>query len=376
MARNILATTAIALMTAGCATNGLADLPLPAPGLGGGGGYRLTAVFANALNLPEHAKVKLVGADIGEVQDMVARDFSAVTTLRIRDDVRLPVGSTAQLRTATPLGDVFVAIASPESSDDRVLADGDTIAIDKTGAAATVESVLSSAAILVNGGAVHNLTNVVNGMGRAAGPDGQAFGRMIDKSNQLLGKINARSGQLDTAMTETARLADALEGKKQELSDVLRAAAPATATLEGNAVQISDLVLLLGDTARELDKFPSIAGADSSGRSVVADANAISRSWNDVVQDPETSLLALNRLYAPFIKITAGSAISGSAGIDRIVLGSIPDAGFGGDPGFHGPKRYDWNKFIGTLKFSLWRLQERVVGQGPVAQAAGQEPSR
>ncbi|EIU02518.1 mce related family protein [Mycobacteroides abscessus MAB_030201_1075] len=376
MGRGLPVFLAVVLLSAGCSTGGLADLPLPAPGLGAGG-YRLTAVFANALNLPERAKVKLAGADIGEVESMAAVDFRAVTTLRIRHDVTLTAGSTAQLRTATPLGDVFVAITPPDQPGTGMLADGDTIPIDQTGAAATVESVLSSAAILVNGGAVHNLTNVVNGTGRAAGQDGQAFGRMIGKSNELLGKLNARSGQLDAAMTETAQLARALDGKSAQLGQVLHAAAPATATLQENAGQISDLVLLLGDTARELGKFPSIAGTDTSGRSVVADANAISRSWNDVVLDPETSLLSLNRLYAPFIKITAGSAISGRAGIDRLVLGAIPDAGFGGDPGFHGPKRYDWAKFVGTIKYSLWRLQERVVGQGPAAQGFGvQGPTR
>ncbi|MGV0583686.1 MlaD family protein [Mycobacteroides chelonae] len=381
MGRRLSIFAAVVFLCAGCSSAGLADLPLPAPGLGAGG-YRLTAVFANALNLPERAKVKLAGADIGEVESMAAKDFHAVTTLRIRHDVALPAGSTAQLRTATPLGDVFVAITPPAQPVAATLGDGDTITIDQTGAAATVESVLSSAAILVNGGAVHNLTNVVNGMGRAAGQDGQAFGRMIGKSNELLGKLNARSGQLDTALTETTHLAEVLDGKREKLAEVLHAAGPATATLQDNAGQISDLVLLLGDTARELGKFPSIAGTDTSGRSVVADANAISRSWNDVVLDPQTSLLSLNRLYAPFIKITAGSAISGSAGIDRLVLGAIPDAGFGGDPGLHGPKRYDWAKLVGTFKYTLWRLQERVVGQGPEAQGLppsgpdAQEPGR
>lgn len=114
-------------------------------------GYRLTAVFANALNLPERAKVKLAGADIGEVESMAAVDFRAVITLRIRHDVTLAAGSTAQLRTATPLGDVFVAVTPPDQPGAGMLADGDTIPIDQTGAAATVESVLSSAVILVNG---------------------------------------------------------------------------------------------------------------------------------------------------------------------------------------------------------------------------------
>lgn len=131
--RRFLGLLSATLLTAGCATNGLADLPLPAPGLGSGG-YRLTVVFANALNLPEHAKVKLGGADIGQVEDMSARDFAAVTTLRISDDVRLPVGSTAELRSATPLGDVFVSIVPPRNGEAGTpsLRDGDIIGLDST----------------------------------------------------------------------------------------------------------------------------------------------------------------------------------------------------------------------------------------------------
>ncbi|MFV8049046.1 MlaD family protein [Mycobacterium sp. 48b] len=365
LSRALVALSAV-MLAAGCATSGLADLPLPAPGVGAGG-YRLTAVFANALNLPEHAKVKLGGADIGQVEDMVARDFTAVTTLRIRDGVRLPAGSMAELRSATPLGDVFVSIVAPRTAPPGAptLRDGDRIGLDSTTAAATVESVLSSAAVLVNGGAVHNLTNIVNGMGKAAGPDGRAFGDLVAKSNQLLGTVNARSAQLDSAMVETTRLAELLQNKNQEVSDILDAAAPATETIAGNTGQVTDLVIALGEISQSLAKFPSIGGTDSSGRSLIADADAIARAFNDVVVDPHTSLASLNRLYAPFVKMTAGTSMAGSAGIDRLVLGSIPDAGFSGDPGLHGPKRADWHQLVGSIKFVLWRLQERVVGKGP-----------
>ena len=64
----------------------------------------------------------------------------------------------------------------PPNPDAPLLKDGDTIDLDSTTAAATVESVLSSAAILVNGGAVRNFTNIVNGLGKATGDQGQAFG--------------------------------------------------------------------------------------------------------------------------------------------------------------------------------------------------------
>jgi virulence factor Mce-like protein len=351
--RGGIAMAAAVLITSGCATNGLASLPLPAPGLGSGG-YTLTAVFSNALNLPMNAKVKLAGADVGQVESMVARNYTAVTTLRIRNGVLLPRGSTAELRTATPLGDVFVALKPPanDPADDPTLHNGDTIGLDSTAAAATVESVLSSAAILVNGGAVRNFTNIINGFGKATGDQGQAFGELIHKSNQLVGTLDARSDQISTALTQLSRLADQVDAKDATITDLMTAARPATATQAG-------------DTARLLARFPSIGGTDTSGRSMIRDLNTIAGAANDVAVSPDTSFVAVNRLIPPLVKSTSGSAISVHVGVDKLILGSLPDIGYPGDIGLHGPHHYNMNLLVGTLKYTLWRLQERVVGRGP-----------
>jgi virulence factor Mce-like protein len=356
----------VALTVSGCASEGLASLPLPAPGVGSGG-YVLTAVFSNALNLPANAKVRLAGADVGELEAMEARNYTAVTTLRIMDGVRVPQGSTAELRSATPLGDVFVALKPPYPPDPAAppLSDGDTIALESTTAAATVESVLSSAAVLVNGGAVRNFTNLINGLGKATGDQGQAFGQLIRKTNHTLGTLNARSDQISTALSETSRLVEQVEAKNAALGELLTEAGPATETLAEHTTQISDLVVQIGDTSQQLQKFPSVAGTDTSGRSVIADANEVARAWNDVALAPDATLHALNRLMPPFVKSMSSNAISVRVSIDRLILGSIPDIGFTGDPGLHGPKRYNWHQMVGSIKYTLWRLQERVVGKGP-----------
>ncbi len=341
-------------------------MPLPAPGVGSGG-YTITAVFSNALNLPEDAKVKLAGADVGQMESMVASNYTAVATLRIMDGVRLPHGTTAELRSATPLGDVFVSVRPPATVDPNapLLTDGDTIDLDSTTSAATVESVLGSAAILVNGGAVRNFTNIINGLGKATGDQGHAFGALIDKTNRTLGKLNARSGDIETAMTETSQLVAQIEAKNDTLGELMSEAGPATRTLAENTTGIADLVRTLGDTADQLKKFPSVAGTDTSGRSMIADANQIAGAWNDLVLAPDATLYSLNRLMPPLIKATAGNSLATRASIDRLILGSIPDIGFAGDPGLHGPKRYNWEQMVGSFKYTLWRLQERIVGRGP-----------
>jgi virulence factor Mce-like protein len=364
--KRAIAIAVVAVGATACSSSGLSSLPLPAPTVGSGG-YRLTAVFANALNLPANAKVKLAGADVGQLETMVARNYTAVTTIRIMDGVHLPRGSTAELRSATPLGDVFIALkpAPGASAATPMLKDGDTIGLDSTAAAATVESVLSSAAVMVNGGAVRNFTNIINGVGKATGDQGQAFGDLIAKTNGTLSKLVARSDQISDALTETSQLAKNLDAKNQKLTEVMAAAGPATDALATNADTVADVVQQAGDTSKQLEKFPSIAGTDTSGRSMIADANAIAGAWNDLVLAPDASLAALNRMMPPTIKATSSNAFSVRASIDRLVLGSIPDIGYGGDVGFHGPKRYDWAQMVGSFKYTLWRLQQRVIGQGP-----------
>ncbi len=363
----VVLAAAVSLATAGCATSGLASLPLPHPGTGPGG-YTLTAVFENALNVPAFAKVRLVGADVGQLEDLVARDYTAVATLRINDGVRLPVGTTAELRSATPLGDVFIAVQPPAkvASNAPALKDGDTIGIQDTAAAATVENLLTGAAVLVNGGAVKNLTDIVNGAGKAAGEDGgRNFRQLVDNTNQLLGTMDRRTDQISDSLTALSGLSQRIDAKNAVIDQLMTAAAPATDTLAQQTTQIADLVVEAGNTTEVLSGLPSIGGTDTSGRSVIADLNTISGAFNDVVVDPTPDLAALNRLMPPLIKATSGTSISLRGSIDRLILGHIPDIGFPGDPGFHGPKWSTWNQLVGSFKYTLFRLQERIVGRGP-----------
>ena len=220
-----------------------------------------------------------------------------------------------------------------------MLKDGDTIGLDSTTAAATVESVLSSAAIMVNGGAVRNFTNIINGVGqgdRRSGPGLRGHHRQDQRHVVQAG--GTRSDQISDALTETVAIGQgtrrqepgAQRGDGCGGSGDQRAGRRCRTGRRRRPVQV-------GDTSSTLEKFPSIAGTDTSGRSVIGDANTIARSWNDLVLAPDTNLAALNRLMPPFIKSTAGNAISVRAGVDRLVLGSIPDAGFGGDADYTGP---------------------------------------
>ena len=69
-----------------------------------------------------------------------------------------------------------------------------------------------------------------------------------------------------------------------------------------------------------------------------------------------------------------GSALAVDVNMAKLALGNWPDAGYKGDPTFHGPKQADWGYLVGSFKYSLYRLQERVVGQGPNPPAPAPAP--
>ncbi|MEB3052293.1 MCE family protein [Mycolicibacter sp. MYC123] len=351
----------ICTVASSCAT-GLESIPLSSPSVDGET-YRLTAVFANTLNLPAHAKVKIGGADVGAVDTIEAKDFTARVTMRIQRDVPVYAGATAELRSATPLGDLFVAIHPGPTVQGRrstPLTDGDEIALPATSAGATVEELLSSAAILVNGGVIRNMTHILNGAGSAVGDGGSKIADLLERSNALISRLNARSDQIRDALDHTSKLAAALSARQESINNALSAASPAIAVVADNRDQILTLVDEVARITGQLSRFPSIQGTDTRG--IIADLNVLSGALNDASISPETSLVSLNRVLPRLLKLTSGTNLHASADVERLALGALPDKNYLGDPMTHGPDGTDWHAMIGSLRYQWNILLDRIYG--------------
>ncbi|MFC8043348.1 MlaD family protein [Nocardia sp. NPDC057353] len=359
-ARLLACAAAIALTTTGCAT-GLDRLPLPAPGLGGDT-YTLTATFANALNLPAKAKVKLNGADIGQVESMAAEDYTAVVRLRITAAVRLPVGTAAQLRSATPMGDVFVALRPPATPSSAQLADGDRIGIESTSSARTIEELLTRASLLVNGGTIEHLTSVVTALGEYVGGRGDRLATLLGETRALLDTLTARSAQIDATLHDLADLSTTLADGRPALTGTVAAAEPAVAVLAENTDALLTLVERIDVVTAQLARFPSIQQTDDTD--MAADINRLGRGLNAAATNPEADLDELNTMLGVVIKMISGPNGHIDADVTRIAVGATPDPGFPGTPGARLPDPTDWTAFVGSLQHMLERLGGRIEG-GP-----------
>ncbi|MBY8857065.1 MlaD family protein [Nocardia sp. CA2R105] len=350
-----------ALTTTACSA-GLDSLPLPAPSVGAHT-YTITAEFANALNLPTKAKVKLQGADIGEVEQMHAHDFTAVVSLRIRSGVQLPVGTTAELRSATPMGDVFVALTTPAATGSALLHDGSVIPEPATSDAATIEAVLSRAALLVNGGAVRDLAKVVNGLGADLDGRGNRLADLISQTSTLVRTLSQRSDQIQAAIRDTGTLTDTIAAQQSTVNAAVAAAGPAVRAVSGNTQNIVDLAARLSRIAGELQKFPSVNGTGK--RSLITDMNNLSAGLNAAAEQPGLDLNVLNASIGIVGgKVASSTGAGADADVTKIAVGAAPDPNFPGNPDARIPDGTDWANFVGSLAYTLQRLHDRVIGPG------------
>lgn len=164
-ARVVLAAGAAVTLLAftGC---GFDPSTVPVPGTTvSGETYSLHLEFANVLNLPPGAKVLADGVQIGNLTGLHITDSAGhalvVADIAVRASVPLPADVTAELRQATPLGDVHIALTTPPGSTAAKLTDGATIPLAHTSQAPQVEDTLAGLATAVGSGAVNDIQDTV-----------------------------------------------------------------------------------------------------------------------------------------------------------------------------------------------------------------------
>ncbi len=246
--------TGVLTAASGCGFT-VESLPLPKPGTQGET-YTVHAIFANALNLPDQAKVKIGGSDIGTVSHITTKNFQAIVDMTIRKDIDLPDNTTAELRQATPLGDVFVAVSRPQNSaDEPPLKDGDTIGLESTSAGATVEELLLSVSMLFNGGGVAALGKLTSELDSVVGGRPQQLASLLQQMTSVTTTLHADSARIDSMLTGFDTLADTLQAHHDELGQVANTLPGMIGTIAENNRNLGDLLAKISTTSNALGDY-------------------------------------------------------------------------------------------------------------------------
>ncbi len=346
---------AVTMLFAGCGVlPGLTveQIPLPAPG-GIGDSYSVTAHFDNALNLPASAKVKLNGMDVGQVRRISVENYVASVSMDVSKTVKLPVGTGAELRQATPLGDVFVALLPPPGGASGDIADGGTLT-GPTSAAATVEDLLVSLGAVADSGSVSSLQSILTELSSAVSASPQSLSGSVQGLTTAITKFNANASAVDESMRVTQTLTKELSDGRAQIMASINKLGPA---LDAVTSQISLILTTLNKTntvtVATNDFLNSQQGNLSEMLKHLATLMSALRDAAPIFPDLSDNLAELTPKWA---KSTSGSAAA--LGVKLYYL--TPGAGF--DSASRLPELQDVDSGSQALQQTLTRLLARLTG--------------
>ncbi|MDS1112610.1 MlaD family protein [Gordonia westfalica] len=328
------------------------QIPLPAPG-GIGESIRLTANFDNALNLPTRAKVKLSGTDVGQVNSIVAKDYSAIVTMDVSKKTKLPVGTGAELRQATPLGDVFVALLPPPNAEKGFMVDGDTLT-GPTSAAATVEDLLISMSGVVDSGSLNSLTVILTELSAAVATNPSDLNGAIRGLTTGIRKLNQSSAQVDRSLENTRILTGELSDGRAQIMASINKLGPALESLNG---QIGSILTTLDKTQQVTSATNDFLRTDQDNLVEMLGHLSTVLAGLRQAAGPLGSLADnLHTLTPKWIKSTPGSA----AALSAKVYWLSPGVGF--DAASRLPELEDVDSGSEALQQTVARLLARLTG--------------
>lgn len=331
------------------------QLPLPAPG-GIGDGKTLVAHFDNALNLPSRAKVKLNGTDVGEVSDIAVHDYTAVVHMKVARDAQIPAGTGAELRQATPLGDVFVALTPPANASGPSIADGAQLT-GPTSAAATVEDILVSAAAVVDGGSLGSLQQIVTELSAAVAGGPSSPGNLqgaIKEFTTAISRLNANSAEVDRSIRNTSVLTADLSAGRPQIMAAINKLGPAIDTVDD---QMNLILSTLDKTNKVTSATNDFLGKDSDSLvSLIGNLRTLTAELRDVPPILGPVSKNLHELTPKFAKTIQGNSVAGSAKLYWLTTG------FGFDSASRLPELQDLESGGQSLQQTLTRIIAQLSG--------------
>jgi len=274
-----LALLPVCFITA-CGYSGLYSTPLPGGADLGNHPYQLTADFTDVLDLVPQASVKVNDVAVGRVDgiDLAGDNRTAEVRMSVNGDVRLPANTSAELRQSSLLGEKYVELIAP-SAGQGSLVDGAVIPTSRTSRGPEVEEVLGALSLLLNGGGIAQLQNIVKELNSALSGNEPELRALLSNIDTVVTDLDGQRTEITNAIQALDRLSATLAGETDEITNALTNLAPGLQVLNQ---QRDQLVTML----TSLDTLSGVA-VDTVNRSqsqLVADLKQLQPTLAELAQ--------------------------------------------------------------------------------------------
>ena len=250
-----VAVLAVATLS-GCGFHGANSLKLPGTKGGGPGSYTIQAQMPDVQNLEQNSRVRVNDVTVGTVTNIELQAWHALVTMTIDGDVDLPANATATLGQTSLLGSVHLELAPPAGvAPEGKLKAGSMIPLASAGAYPSTERTLAAVSLLVNGGGLGQIQDIIKALSTAF------TGREQDLRS-LLGQLDKFVSYLDDQKGDIIAATDSLNNFVGQLAEQKPVIDKALKTLPRALTVLKDERNNLADALGEVSKFGALA-ADS-----------------------------------------------------------------------------------------------------------------
>ncbi|MBV9516116.1 MAG: MCE family protein [Mycobacteriaceae bacterium] len=255
--RVIVIATCVAITVTGCAFEGLNSLPLPGPGhLLGPSGNTYHVEIANVGTLESNSPVMINDVIVGSVGNMSVRNWHAYVDVTVKPDVVVPANAVASVGQTSLLGSMHLQLNPPPGEPARGrLAPGSTIALNKSSTYPSTEQTLSSLSLVVNGGGLGQIGDIIHNFSTALSGHEQQVRDLLIRLNDFVGVLDDQRDSIVASIQSLNRLANTFAGQRDVITEALNKVPPALDVLIKERPNITTALVRLGtfsDTTTQL----------------------------------------------------------------------------------------------------------------------------
>jgi len=251
--RTVATVACVALSASGCSFGGLNSLPLPGAVGRGPGASTYHIELANVATLEPNSPVLVGDVAVGSVNAMRVRDWHADVEISVRPDVEIPANAVATVGQTSLLGSMHLALNPPlgQSPSGR-LAPGATLGLNQTSTYPSTEQTLSALSVVINGGGVGQIGDIVNELNQALNGREPQIRDLLTRLNDFVGVLATQRDAINATVVSLNRVAGTFAGQRDVLTRALDRIPPALDVLVAERPNLTTALDKLG-------KFSTVA---------------------------------------------------------------------------------------------------------------------
>jgi virulence factor Mce-like protein len=248
----------------GCAFHGLNSLPLPGAVGRGPGADTYHVELANVITMESNSPVMIDDVVIGSVGPMTVKDWHADVQISVKHDLVIPANVEASIGQTSLLGSMHLELNPPLGQPGvGRLRPGATIPLSRSSTYPSTEQTLSSLSLIVNGGGLSQIGEIIHNFSAALAGRGGAVRDLINRFDTFVGTLDQQRDNIVASIQALDQLGGTFAAQRDVLTQALRKVPPAldvliqerprlTAALDGLRKFSNTATGLINDTQADL----------------------------------------------------------------------------------------------------------------------------